>query len=172
MDRKKILVIAVVSMVLASFAVTAVAASSKTSSSPTVNVPLYTVRMEQASSEMNFLPTEKHNFAYNTEKGCTLNYCVADNCNSAVPLHTSSQNTCYGYVTCEGSATCWQTCYGYTHGGYTCFATCYNWWTCTPATCHYSCGAYTCVAVFTCMGTCVQTCPETCETCQGQGWIL
>ncbi|MBU7026897.1 MAG: hypothetical protein HXS48_08140 [Theionarchaea archaeon] len=51
MNRKKVS-IAVVSMAVAFLAVTCVTASPRTS-----NTPLYTFRMEQASSEMNFLPT-------------------------------------------------------------------------------------------------------------------
>jgi hypothetical protein len=131
---------------------------------------LYTVRMEQASSEMNFLPTEQHNFTYTTEHGCTVDYTVSEYCSITGILGTGSLDTCYGYPTCEGFSTCWQTCNGWwTHNGYTCSISC-GGWTCTPHTCCTSCGNFTCVAILTCMGTCIQTCPETCDTCQGHGW--
>ncbi len=130
--------------------------------------PLYAIRMEQASSEMNFLPTAVNGFTYNTEKGYTVDYNSSTYC-SAQLLTTSSNDTCYGYSTCDGSYTCWQTCSGYTHGGYTCQPTCYVW-TCTPETCDITYCAFTCVAVDTCMGTCSATCPSTCETCMGQGY--
>jgi hypothetical protein len=134
-----------------------------------VDTPLYTIRMEQASSKMHFLPTEKNNFTYTAEQGCTMDVSFQKLPSDAGIFSTSSPDTCYGQITCEGSYTCSQTCYGWTHGGITCLITC-NMWTCTPETCLITCGNYTCVAVITCMGTCVETCPATCETCEGQGW--
>lgn len=130
--------------------------------------PLYTVRMEQASNKMGFLPTTVNSFTYTTEKGYTIDYSGAAH-SSVQPLSTESNDTCYGYATCDGFFTCWQTCYGYTHGGYTCSPT-YCVWTCTPETCNVTWCSFTCVAVDTCMGTCSATCPSTCETCAGQGF--
>ncbi len=172
MNKKQMMYIAVVSMTALSLAVVAVTARSEP-----LNTPLYTFRMEQASSEMNFLPTDKNTFTYMSEKGYTLEYNAANSCCEAI-LGTSSYETCYSYYTCVGYYTCSQTCDGFTHGGYTCLPTCYNWWTCNLYTCSLSCNDFTCVGVFTCMGTCVQTCPETCDTCydtcwstcEGQGW--
>jgi hypothetical protein len=130
--------------------------------------PLYTVRMEQASSEMNFLPTAVNGFTYNTRKGFTVNH-EGSACCSAQLLSTGSVDTCYGYSTCDGSYTCWQTCYGYTHGGATCLPS-YCAWTCTPETCSPTYCSFTCVFIDTCMGTCSSTCPSTCQTCLGQGY--
>lgn len=61
------MVIAVISVAIASLVITYVAASTGTS-----YTPLYTFRMEQASSKMNFLPTEVNEFIYGAEKGHTL----------------------------------------------------------------------------------------------------
>ena len=184
MNKKQIMYIAVVSMTAFFLAVVAVAAHSES-----LNTPLYTFRMEQASGEMNFLPTDKNTFTYMSEKGYTLDCNPADSCCQAI-LSTSSFETCYSYYTCVGYYTCSQTCDGFTHGGYTCLPTCYNWWTCSLYTCSLSCDNFTCVGVFTCMGTCVQgwtcdatgcqstcstcdqpTCPSTCwETCPDTCW--
>lgn len=140
MDRKKVL-IAVASIALASLAITAVTASSLA-----LNTPLYTLRMEQASSKMNFLPTAMNKFAYTTENGYNLDYeALVEYC-GAVPL--GSVDTCEitcPFVSCE-VGTC-SSC-----SGYTCDAT-----SCQP-TCQSSCG-----------GTCWETCPWTCNqwTCPG-----
>lgn len=100
MDRKEMW-IAVICVALASLAVTCVTASPWTS-----NTPLYTFRMEQASSEKNFLPTPVRGFIYATEKGCDLGYDVLGCCDAAKPLYTCLNTAC-GF-TCEGS--CAKTC--------------------------------------------------------------
>ena len=68
MNRKKVS-IAVVSTAVVVLAVTCVTASHQT-----LNTPLYTFRIEQASSEMNFLPTAVSEFTYNTRDGYTVNW--------------------------------------------------------------------------------------------------
>jgi hypothetical protein len=151
--------IGVISAAVAICAVAAVAASSSS-----VNTPLYMVRMEQASSEMNFLPTDVNAFAYNTEKGCTFEYGIAEYCYGAVPLDTGSQDTCYGYLTCTPS--CFN---GWTCDGWTCWVSC-DGFTCSGITCWYSCDVFTCQWPYTCPNTCPATCGSTCSTCQGQGW--
>lgn len=150
MDRKKMLLVAVI-MVIASLAITCVTANSLTS-----NTPLYTLRMEQASSKMHFLPTAVNEFAFTAEKGYELTCDIEGNCsingydNDANLLGTGAScvqtecNTCMTYC---GQNTC----------EYTCPATC-------PVTCGYSCGG-TC---HTCWETCGKTCEET--TCPEECW--
>lgn len=115
-DRKKMF-IAVVSVAVAFCAVACVAAASWTSSTP-----LYTFRMEQASSEMNFLPTEINNFTYTTEAGSTLNYEITRYCyvnpleEPTVPVtcpETCEETCSTCYSTCEPTCeepSCWNTC--------------------------------------------------------------
>ncbi|MGD2248582.1 MAG: hypothetical protein PVF58_09250 [Candidatus Methanofastidiosia archaeon] len=125
------------------------------------NTPLYIFRMEQASSEMSFLPTIAKGFTYITENGCTLNHAV-EGCCGIVPLDMKSEratecdetcaNTCP--ATCE---TCPSTC------DYTCPQTCDDP-TC-PSTCEDTCGntcEYTCDDP-TCPSTCEFTCRYTCD---------
>ena len=140
MNKRHMIIIGALSGVFAVLAVTAVAAGSSPS-----DTPLYTVRMEQASSGMNFLPTDVNGFIYSTEKGYTVNYCTADTCGGGAQI----LNTMPGVTFCD-----------------TCFPECMT----TEWTCH---GNYTCY--YTCQGptcplTCAPTCPVTCYTCQGQGW--
>jgi hypothetical protein len=147
----------------------------------TSNTPLYTVRMEQVSSKMNFLPTEMNSFTYTAENGYKLNlevggYWIADQIN----LDTTPQNTCritcvpicppdtLGGHTCEDTScqptcltqdpTCPYTCI-------TCNPTCDDPWTC-PDTCPFTCNP-TCNDLWTCyLSTCEFTCEFTCEyTC-------
>lgn len=131
--KRKMISLAVISAVLTGFAITAVLASSWTFATP-----LYTVRMEQASSRMNFLPTEMKGFTYMTERGCSLNYDSLGYC-SVSPLSdrpTSPQILCKWT---DPYSTCQSTC-----------STC-------PVTCPETC--YTCL---------VETCPDTCPmTCGG-----
>ncbi len=154
MDGKQKMVI-----VVASAAVVLLAATCVTARSETQNTPLYTVRMEQASSKMNFLPTVKNDFTYSAEKGCTLNCSVAKYCGAEplVTAHSDTWCTCWPQCetteyTCESDPTCLLTC-----------NTCINP-TC-PYTCPYTCDGATCTTP-----TCDITCPNTCGTCQGQGW--
>lgn len=87
MNNKRKISLVVIGMALVLCTVTAVTASTWT-----VHTPLYVVRMEQASSKMNFLPTEVNTFAYIAEKGCSLDYCAAGGC-GAVPLVTTPVET-------------------------------------------------------------------------------
>ena len=131
--------------------------------------PLYTFRMEQASSKMNFLSTTTSEFMYVTEKGYTLNNSVQGCCQ--VHLDTGVW-TCY-YSTCGGPTcvlTCPESCHG-TCNDPTCPDTCNP--TCNDPTCPNTCGdthQHTCS---TCEETCEHTCPLTCdditclETCSG-----
>ena len=127
-----------------------------------ISTPLFTLRMEQASSGMNFLPTAVAQFMYVTEKGYTV-----VGLTSAVPLDTltappTCPQTCDD-LTCEETCphTCWNTC------GLTCSSTC-------PQTCDVTCGStcYTCPGGYTCYSTCPYTCggnptcQKTCETCE------
>jgi hypothetical protein len=162
MNRKKI-VIAVagvcVSLVLFS-----------TVGSLVASTPLYIFRMEQASSEMSFLPTIAKGFIYTAENGYTLNHAAGGYC-CAVPLGVKSErstecddtctNTCPPptCVTCPNTCggTCPQTC-----DDPTCPSTCEQ--TC-PNTCEETCGdtcEYTCDDP-TCPSTCEQTCRYTCD---------
>ncbi len=162
MDKMKIGII-VMSVVFTGFAVTWIFAL------PQPSTPLYTFRMEQASSKMNFLSTPASAFMYTTEKGYTLNSSAAGCCN--VLLDTGVW-TCY-YSTCGGETcilTCPVSCHG-TCNDPTCPDTCNP--TCNVPTCPNTCGdthQYTCS---TCEETCEHTCPLTCddptclETCSG-----
>ncbi|KYK34771.1 MAG: hypothetical protein AYK19_02540 [Theionarchaea archaeon DG-70-1] len=141
MDRK--VPLAVISVALALLAVTAATAH------PSVTrTPLYIFRMEQQSSEMNFLPTERNTFIYTTAQGHTVLYEITG-CGYAAPLATGGGNTCNSC-----SRTCSNTC------PVTCMSTC-------PETCVYTC--HTCVS--TCPYTCVNTCSFTCgSTCPNTCW--
>jgi hypothetical protein len=154
MDRKQILIIAVVSGTLILLAATVAAAWT-----PTQSTPLYTYRMEQSSSHMNFLPTERNVFTYNTEKGCMLNPIPEKYCGNVTPDADTSIGTCFGH-------TCLISCAGYTCGGSTCSVSCDNW-TCYGGTCYVSCDVFTCHAPNTCQNTCPYTCWNTCSTCYG-----
>lgn len=188
MDTQKWMLFAISTTVF--FAITAAAANTL---SP--NTPLYTFRMEQVSSEMNFLPTEKNDFNYTAENGCTLNYAIQ--ASSAVSIITTSgtcrecrnitnlrtcPKTC---ETCPGDFGCkktWDTCH--THCPITCLPTCPGIKTCADTckktcpgkigcektwdTCHITCPitcSPTCFWNRTCTYTCEKTCPES-HTCQ------
>ena len=115
MNRKIVAFIAGIALV--SVAITAVTASSW------VNTPLYTVRMEQVSNNMHFLPTEVNDFTYTAENGCNVTYDVSAYCDanaSGIDVQTySGGDTCWLYYTCP----------------FTCInnITCY--WTCKPTAC-------------------------------------
>ena len=141
MDRKKALLI-VAGAAITLLAITAVTASPRLSSTP-----LYTFRMEQASSNMNFLPTEQNQFVYTAESGYSLNYPInCSCCGGPVPLKPLTCNTCDEQM-CEEPTECFGTCY----------STC-------PGTCGTTCQGSTCD---TCSGdTCDATsCQNTCSTC-------
>ncbi|MBU7029879.1 MAG: hypothetical protein HXS48_23290 [Theionarchaea archaeon] len=119
-----------------------------TASSLLADTPLYTLRMEQASSEMNFLPTEMNGFTYTAENGYTLNHEVSGYCSSAALLDT-------GVWTCEPNTHEW-TCK-------TC-DTCLTCDTCFHCETQNTCD--TCdTCTYTCASTCKATCPFTCLNC-------
>jgi hypothetical protein len=100
MKRKKWVSIGI-GIVIVSLTIAVAAANS-----PAFSTPLYTVRMEQASSQMSFLPTEMNNFTYTTEKGYTVNYDILARCDYA--------GLSFGGFTCPETCpyTCEQTCPG------------------------------------------------------------
>ena len=153
MKKIRLMSLTVVSVIFVSLVVSITA-------SPFVSsVPLFTFRMEQVSSEKNFLPTEKNTFTYTTGGTYTLNHNVLGCCGVIVPLITAGD-------VCEtvGSPVCPPdpesvsgTCDQYTCGN-TCWCTCSLVSTCSntcPETCPNTCGVPTCGA------TCENTCPET-----------
>ncbi|MBU6996543.1 MAG: hypothetical protein HXS41_15370 [Theionarchaea archaeon] len=137
-----------------------------TATSLMADTPLFTLRMEQVSSKMSFLPTVMNGFTYHTENGYTFSNCAAGYCGGAGLLGTDA--TCH--PTCDTcAATCPDTCYN------TCPDTCYN--TCPDtcvatcvATCPYTCDdPVTCHGEHTCQETCGYTCPDSCGgTCYGE----
>jgi hypothetical protein len=120
-------------------------------SSQTVETPFYTVRMEQASSKMDFLPTAVTTFTYTAESGYTVHYDVTAWCGGKAADITegrSCDGTCYDPTcpltcnpTCD-SSTC-DTCEGYT---------------CEDTSCQLTCD--------TCTNTCGFSCWETCPPCR------
>lgn len=165
MNKKQIIVVAVVS---AAFAVCAVAV---TAGSVTAYSPLYVVRMQQQSSEMNFSPTKMSEFTYNTEHGFTVNCYAADHCSADLLFTAPGETfcaTCFpecstSKYTCQGKITCCITCFFQS-----CLGTCYTCpgqgYTCDETSCQDTCEG-TCDEP-TCPSTCWETCPNTCwETC-------
>lgn len=131
MDRRQMSAAGVAVLLLALAAVTA--------QSQAVTTPLYNIRMDQATSKMNFSPVKGSMFTYTTVKGCIFMYNVFGGCANA-PQSTES-NPC----PVTNQETCQRTCL-------TCPATCLP--TC-PATCGVTCD--------TCVVTCGSTCPSTCD---------
>lgn len=118
MDKtQKRISILVASAVLVFLTVACVASSSWVSITP-----LYTYRMEQVSSRMNFLPTEVNTFAYTAENKYTLDHYVSGNYGDVKPLE------CSYYLT-----TCADTCI------HTCNPTCDDPLTCKWSTCKFPC---------------------------------
>ena len=127
MDRKTVFIVVVSASVLL-LAITAVTAHNRT-----VNIPLYTLRMEQVSSEMNFLPTEMNSFTYTAENGYNLNCVAPTEFCGAKPLDiflgTLGGPTCELFTTkhtCEDEECIWTGAFTCPH---TCFDTC--WGTCS-----------------------------------------
>ena len=158
--NKKQMSLVVICAVAVSLAVTAVTAS------PLItNTPLYTIRMEQLSNKMHFLPTLVNNFTYTAESGYNLNFdAPVEYCSTAEPLDhcTNYATTCD--VTCEptcpGTAPC--TCGGYTCDQTSCQDTCGTGETCDPTSCDQdTCYVPTCI---TCLESCGGTCSKTCDT--------
>jgi hypothetical protein len=156
MDRKKMLCALAGAVALSCVVLFATAGSLM------ANTPLYTVRMEQASNKMNFLPTAVNEFTYTAEKGYTLEYGFLNCCIDGATPRVDTTGTCWGY-------TCTPSCVGYTCSGWTCFKSCEQW-TCYGITCDISCGYFTCQVPETCPHTCPLSCSGTCVTCPGQGW--
>lgn len=97
--------------------------------------PLYTIRMEQQSSKMHFLPTAVSEFTYATTQGHTVSYAYPGGQHLLDNIPTTP--------ICTGSGpTCWKTCLN------TCPDTCYTCSTCLietcPDTCAFTCGGSTC----------------------------
>ena len=154
MDKKQ------TSIVVLSIA-TLIAVACVTASSWGGSTPLYTIRMEQASSKMNFLPTAMNAFTYTADNGSLLNCEPAAYCGNCIPLVSGGVNTC---ETCPGHYTCYNTCPDTCEPS--CEGTCFEP-TCSstcPVTCE-TCTQPTCETCETC-STCV-TCPYTCSTCKG-----
>lgn len=147
-------------IIAGSLVITAVTADSWVRS----NAPLFTYRMEKASSEMNFSPTSINEFIYSAEEGYSLNCGGTDSlCFDPKPLGPTLR-TCE--ETCgDTCATCQETCVSTCSS--TCVNTCYTCVSTCPNTCVSTCS--TCVS--TCPSTCVSTCSATCATCQTCGWI-
>ena len=125
MDRKQIYLV-VTSVVVVSLAACV-------SANFSISSPLYTVRMEEASSKMNFLPHGVTSFTYAAEEGYMIT------CNAGVYCHVL-------HITSTSEPTCILP---------TCDFTCQ--YTCAQTSCQTTC--YTCLE--TCPRTC-QTCTE-CE---------
>lgn len=120
MNRKMLAFIAGIALV--SFAIAGVCASSWA-----YKTPLYTMRMEQVSNDMHFLPPEMNDFTYTAENGYNLNYDVS--AFSATTTSSVNFQTFDGSNTCNGSSTC---AYSYTCP-FTCNITCSR--TCEPTAC-------------------------------------
>jgi hypothetical protein len=154
MDRRKLLLVAVI-MVTASLAITCVTAHSLTA-----NTPLYILRMEQASSKMNFLPTAVNGFIYTAEKGYEVTYDTRGNCgingcfNDANPMATSGvscvETMCNPCETYGGQYTCQYTCPA------TCPVTCYNTCPGSKPSCNDTCpgSGPTCYWIYSCLIMC------------------
>lgn len=132
MERKKLMVVALI-------AATALIIATTVSASSFTGSPLFSLRMEQQSSKMNFLPAEIKGFTYAAESKSCLTLDMSLCCN-AVPLGpepTSEQNPCEWTV-----QTCPLTCLN------TCPQTCQTCYTCLvetcPNTCSFTCGGSTC----------------------------
>lgn len=71
-------------------------------SSGVTHTPLHTIRMEQVSSDMNFLPVEMNDFTYTTGQGCTIVCDTGQSSNGAYLFDTGTccMVTC-DFVTCE-----------------------------------------------------------------------
>lgn len=127
------------------------------------DTPLYTFRMEKASSSMNFLPRERNDFIYDAEDRYTVNYCAGGYCSNAGIMNVGKGDALRPPVT---YGTCSVTC-----DDYTCYDTCLS----TCNTCYVGCDGHTVTP--TCLSTCntcyvgcdgytaILTCPITCDTC-------
>lgn len=106
MDRK-MMSLSVICIVIVSLMAVCVTASARIS-----NAPLYTYRMEQASSEMNFLPTKMNSFTYITENRYTLDYGVPEGCNDDIKLPKRTRDfECPPTVESTCPSTCLWSCW-------------------------------------------------------------
>lgn len=126
MDKKVLTAAIGITVLLLAVSVTA---SSLTST------PLYTIRMEQQSSKMNFLPTTVTGFTYAAAQGYTVTYEYTGYLHELDDIPTTP--------ICTGSQpTCWKTCLN------TCQDTCNTCSTCLvetcPDTCPFTCSGSTC----------------------------
>ena len=159
MDGNRKMSVALASGFLVVLAVTAVIADSSL-----FNTPLYTFRMEQASSEMNFLPTELNKFDYNAENGYTMDhevimgYCI-DGSSIQYTGYTCPPVTCETCITCP--VTCYSTCVSTCTN--TCVSTCNTCVDTCPSTCVNTCNTCVSTCTNTCVNTCVSTCYVTCS---------
>lgn len=101
MNERRKLLVAVMSIVTVFLAVAFVTASPRS-----FNTPLYTFRMEQQSSEMNFLPGTMNTFIYTTEKGYTLDQDASGDWYSGFHWFLASEISCPTAITCESCSTC------------------------------------------------------------------
>ena len=124
--KRKMLVVTCIAVVFLAASVTAHASYQS-------DTPLYTIRMEQASSKMHFLPTEMTAFTYTAYKGCTIKYDITVENTNTTPDGTWFYNTCI-HNTCT-----WPTCKWLTCDFFTC-----NYKTCGGDTCYLTCGKNTC----------------------------
>lgn len=148
MDKKrKWMSLAVVSAIAAFLAVTAVTAHSWNAA----NTPLYTFRMEQASSDMNFSPAALNNFTYTAQSGCNM-HPITGVCGGVEPLEPPTYSTCDPEKCTPTGSTCCGTCEN------TCVITCISCVNTCNSTCVNTCGG-------TCVNTCEYTCVSTCYTC-------
>ena len=139
MDRKHVIVIAAVGVVFAVLAVNAVGARPSTS-----DTPLYTLRMEEASSEMNFLPTEMNTFTYTAEKGFTVGQKISTWSSEVHKFRDSAivcptVNTCFTCSTCDSCLICHTISNCPTEGSSTCEQTECILETCMQTVCGQTC---------------------------------
>ena len=144
LDKKqKLMSCGAVALAIVFLAIAAVTASSGYSS----NTPLYNIRMEQASSDSNFLPVEMNRFTYAAESGINLAYEAPEGTCFDAPLATKLTQ-CLPECPPTEYSTCCETCM------FTCVSTC--------STCVSTCGS-TCVnTCSTCVSTCANTCSASC----------
>lgn len=136
MNAKRKMLIAVMSIATVSCAAAFAAASPRS-----VTTPLYTARMEQASSEMRFLPTTMNTFTYITREGYTLDHEASGDWYSGYHWFLASEISCPTVVTCESCIICPTDINCPTEGS-----------TCEPTECF--------------MNTCLDTqCDRTCYAC-------
>lgn len=145
-----------------------------TAHSQMTSTPLYTVRMEQASSKMHFLSTAMNEFTYTAEKGyevpCGVSAYCAESLNATGNPCEVTDETCPQTEetcprTCFTCNTCLPSC-GYTCGS-TCGLTCNSCKVTCENTCNPTCTDITCDSCSQTCNSCNSTCDLTCGTCFG-----